>query len=138
MRERKQHVISLVAVPLVLIMLLPACSLTRWGPGDTYSLPLPSTQNPPIYPNAQDVSISTNSVEKRITFETSAESAKVLDYYKSLLLKEGWIFVPGDDPPNWLSFEYGNGPFYRFGVEVDNGSSGHTNVVLIIQTFLGE
>src|SRR5207253_4185902 len=67
--------------------------------------PPASAKNPPIYPGAQSI---TDKLEppsggpqppRLITFETSDEPDKVLDYYQNILPKDGWEFSTWDDRP---------------------------------------
>src|SRR5687767_10707140 len=82
-----------LGLPLALCVLFAWRSPFRWTNAPTP--PPPSVTNPSIYPGSQNVivapegSLETPSV-KQITFQTGDEPDKVWQYYKELLLKEGW------------------------------------------------
>jgi hypothetical protein len=70
----------------------------------------PSTQHIPIYPNAtqlhQDYTSITN--VKRVDFQTSASPQTIQNYYKGILLKQGWTLDSIGRPatPDSLYFSY--------------------------------
>jgi hypothetical protein len=54
--------------------------------------PLPeSVSNPPIYPGAQNVRVTTsNDCRKDITFTSNDSDAKIAAFYESVFAKDGW------------------------------------------------
>lgn len=137
-KDKKQLAIALAGLFLVILVAFTVLLLfrvIRW-PGHTPTPPPPSISNPPIYPLAQDVKLVPNAIEfgQQITFETSDDPRKVMDYYNNLLKREGWEPVSVDQPEIWLAFKYGDGPYYQIGVQVRESSLGHTGVTLNLQT----
>jgi hypothetical protein len=119
-------VIALVAVFSLVVALRPR------------SLP-PSTQYIPAYPNAthlhQDYTSAIN--VKALDFQTSANPQTIQDYYKGILLKDGWkidtLRVPAT--PDSLSFSYlQHDDIFSFDLvieQLDNGATGvHIELVV--------
>ncbi|HKP54548.1 MAG TPA: hypothetical protein VJ183_18075 [Chloroflexia bacterium] len=126
-RER----IAITGFFIVLLILITGCS----SRGASYKAPLPSTVNPPIYPGAQNIRRDRPPNEV-IIFETSDKPDEVLEYYKDIVLKEGWRFDQESQSENYLYVEYGPCPEYRFSVETRKESTGLTRVVLEVLTII--
>ncbi len=121
----------LTSTPLLLLLILFASC----RPSPKTGPPPTSFNNPPIYPGALNVHTDQTAVEfgPKIAFQVRDEPDKVLDYYTTLLLKEGW--TPDDltdQPPNQISFHYAaiDCPEYGFGIEAKKQPQGQTDVDL--------
>ena len=112
-------VIALVAVFSLVVALMPR------------SLP-PSTQYIPAYPNATHLHQDYTSIAnvKVLDFQTSAYPQTIQDYYKGILLKDGWEIdtVPVPATPDSLYFSYlqhGNGFDFDLVIQqLDNRETG--------------
>lgn len=104
-----------------LALLFALCACSRFA--DPPHVPPPaSVKAPPTYPAAQQVVITPTVFFKdipseNVSFETTDSVAQVLDYYKQILLKEGWTV---SDSGDWgMSFNGPSGcPIYLFGIFV--------------------
>ena len=140
MRERRsiQHAIGIIwAVSLLTLSL--SCTSRNSGA----SKPLPSFANPPIYPGALNVEVENlpsgnKEPARHITFDAPDEPAKVLDFYKGLLLKEGWMVRKNEDDPDGLYFLGGSGITYSFSVGTKTISKDRTTVELYLYSTLGQ
>src|SRR5437588_12794723 len=74
----------------------------------------PTTQNPPLYPNAQQTTTTKAALgtgpSYLITFQTADKPEAVFAYYKNILNKDGWEFVSALSGPDKISFAWGPGP----------------------------
>lgn len=110
--------------------ILTAC--TRHGS----ERPPPSTQQPPVYPGAINVTTqkqgtSPNS-ETLISYETDAEANSVLDFYKDTLLEDQWLLHEGK-MPGQLEMTWAVGcPFYSLDIKTGSTDSGKTLVNLTL------
>src|SRR4051794_34140739 len=115
----------LVAFSLALAVLLAGCS-AHLGPSPKAAVP-PSITNPPIYPGAQNIKRERplNEFGPRITFETTDTLSTVNDYYRNLLLKEGWTPSSVQAPNNLYFSQYDGTAEYRFEAKFEETSLGH-------------
>lgn len=129
----------IVGVSCFTIMSLGVVNRLIHWPGYAPTPPPPSIVNPPIYPGAQNVQSDRpqNEFGPRITFTTSDEPSKVTEYYQGLLSREGWMPSKRDEPSDWISFEYGHGPYYQFDIEVTRVSSNRTAITIFARTIPG-
>lgn len=129
--HHQRELIAITGFSIVLLILTAGCS----SGSASYKAPLPSTVNPPIYPGAQNIRRDQPPNEV-IIFETSDEPDEVLEYYKDIVLKEGWRFDQESQSENYLYVEYGPCPEYRFSLETRKESTGLTRVVLKVLTIV--
>src|SRR5438874_1431925 len=90
-------------VSATLLGVLAACSQTK-----PHVEPPPSVQNPPLYPNAQQVQVTPTVFYKDIpaklvTFRTDDKPDTVLAFYRDALRKEGWT-LSDDEAGDSLRF----------------------------------
>lgn len=124
-----------VGLVIALLILIAGCE----AHGDSPPRPTPpSVGKLPIYPGAENVREqfqgSDESVSSRlITFEISDEPYKVLEYYKSLLEKDGWLRAQADDEsPDTLHYVWSNGFIHGVYLSAKKTSSNRTNVEIAL------
>ena len=111
-------VFALVAVFSLVVALMPR------------SLP-PSTQYIPAYPNATHLDQDYTSIinVKTLDFQTSANPQTIQDYYKGILLKDGWnidtVSVPATPDSLYFSYlQHGDGFSLNLIIQqLDNGDT---------------
>ena len=73
---------------------------------------------------------------RRITYDTSSEPDKVLDFYKSILEKDGWTpHYVSDKTANELYYAWENERVHEFTVKVQKPSANVTSVELLIRAY---
>ena len=142
MARSKLYLIIQSGLLFTLLILLPACSRPLFEVNQTPQPTLPTAENPPIYPDARNMKeefeghIKTAYL-RRITYDTSGEPDKVVDFYKNVLEKDGWRSTPPDDQaPNELYYTWQNGMVHGFTVRVQKTSTNLTSVELILSAGL--
>jgi hypothetical protein len=103
--------------------------------------PPPSTQKPLMYPNAQQIRVSSIKdgmpvPASIVDFQTSDSTEQVLQFYKDELLREQWD-VGYRDTPNELDAYWRDGcPKYHFRVVVQRKGNEPADVMLKLITEL--
>src|SRR5687768_164312 len=95
---------------LAALVLLGACSTRHSGPCDS-TKQAPDTDNPPLYPGAQQVEKGLSHRSTNIpttTFLTDAPSEEVMQFYKDTLSNDGWLQRDAQIEPNELYFNWEN------------------------------
>src|SRR5690349_9921470 len=105
MKRRIDWLVAVGVIALVAVFSLVLARIPR-------SLP-PSTQFILAYPNATHLNQDYTSIinVKVLDFQTSANPQTIQDYYKGILLKDGWKIdtVPVPATPDSLYFSYNGG-----------------------------
>lgn len=124
------HLGRCLAPYATLLCVLAACSHS--GP---YVPPPPSFQNPPTYPNAQQLQATPTLLDEYmpgtlVTFSTNDSPDSVLTFYETLLLSEGWTFSDSE-PGISMRFKITKGcPLYYFEVVTPPDEDAVTSVEL--------
>src|SRR5688572_17062883 len=80
--SHRSRLVSITGCALGLILLY-SCSVLGGNPPRTF-------EKPPIYPGATPVITNTSELLTFISFETTDSREDVLQYYETILTKEGW------------------------------------------------
>jgi hypothetical protein len=124
-----------LAVLGTVLLIVSGCSFS--GQTRTPSPPL-SAQQPPIYPNANNVKVDNTSAinVKRASFQTSDSSSEVQNYYRGVLLNDGWKVDAVSKPatPDSLYLSWGGPGLGGYGMDIVIRSS--TNGLLNVEITL--
>src|SRR4051795_2878582 len=98
---------------LLLTSLIVAVGCSSHRGAYTPPPPPPSLTHPPIFPGGTNLkagpepSSYTGEFERRITYDAPVLPDQVMEYYKGILLPEGWTGGSGENlPNNRLAFRY--------------------------------
>jgi hypothetical protein len=122
----------------LMLTTIAACSTSRTVQ------PPPSTQNPPLYPGAQQVVVQDlpggSMPQRQIRFVTTDNPEHVLQFYKDSLVIDGWFFRDDISSPEasyfgWLGGS-ANEPAYTMAIFVELTEGAQTNVEVHLVTTL--
>ena len=134
-RQFLTRLLSLTAVGFVAIVALVVCAFFTYNPrhlGNWFRpAPPASTQNPPIYPGAQEVEIEaleTSWERLRISYNTNAKPQDVIEFYGQTLQKDGWRTDNSLVKPHFYWIE--GCPVFGLDLELTEANPGETSVKL--------
>ena len=114
---------------LCMLCILVACTVHG------SATPPPSTQNPPLYPDARQVQVRNDGIIgnipiRVISFQATADPEDVLAFYKEALPKEQWLLRDTEDA-NKMHFSWNEGcPLYGLDITVKSQGDVETYVEL--------
>jgi hypothetical protein len=122
-------------VSLGLLAALTACDTDNLSFSEK---PPSSTQTPPLYPGATQITTQNlthfGGSARQISFETSAKSEAVMDFYRTSLASDGWVISDLPTPiPNQHRFLWARNdrnPSYELDLLVSSIADVQTHVVI--------